>query len=224
MDEETIEQIRLKHWEEMRPVRKQMMKRTVRHILEQRYRGRFAVLDVIRKECAVTISWEFMESVENQSKYKVMGLMREMSLVPDPSYDMDSLVVKTDGKGSVQLDLEEGCSYYFEFFFDDVEQLEKCTVDEYQKKFFDCLYFQVAVPLSDDSKSLFKKAAKIERNPEEMIQHESDKYLGLQDKFDEMLKIGIERIKSKKLSDDEEEDQIEKFKEHLESMKDRLKM
>jgi hypothetical protein len=208
----------------MRPLRGQQKKRTVRHILEQRYGGHLAVVDVIRKECAVTISWEFRPFIENPNKYNVMGLMREMSLIPDPSYDMDSLVAKADGKGSVQLDLEEGCSYYFEFFFDDVEQMGKCTVEEYSKNFCDRIYFQVAVPLSEDSKALFKRAEKIVRDPKEMVSHESKKYLGIQDKFDEELKAGIEQIKRKNISDDEKEDQIEKFKEHLESMKDRLGM
>jgi hypothetical protein len=218
------EQKKIKIFDEMSPNRAEQRKLTVRHILEQRHSGNFAIIDVIRKERSVTISWEFWASVKNPSNFKVMGIIREMKLIPDPSYDADGYVADTHGNGSVQLELEEGCSYYFEFLFANVKDLEKADETKEIKEYMDIVYFQVAVPMSNASKALFKKAAKIVHDPKENARHESGKYLDLLDTFDNELKNGVERIKQKKLSEEEEEDQIEQFKEHIAMMKEHLRM
>jgi predicted transcriptional regulator len=203
---------------ENQPFYEQRRRRTVRHILEQRYIGRFAVIEAVRKECGVKISWKFGAGIADPSKYYVTGVAREMSLVPDPSYDMDAIVAKVYGDGFVQLELQEGCSYYFEFHFNEIGQLDKCSdTSEYVRKYFDVLYFQVAVPLADEHKHLLKT---LDRRPEERVRHAVGQFLSVEDAFDEELKNGIEQIKSKKLPPEEEEERISRLVDKIKQLKE----
>jgi hypothetical protein len=198
--------------------REKYSQETVSRILEQRHWCRFALFYVVRKECKVNIRWEFHESAGNPNGWGVLGAMREMSLIPSPSYGMDSRIVNTVGNGFVELELGEGRSYYFEFWIDKTGDLGKYTVAEFLKEFSDCVVFQVAVPLSDAHKDLLKTLG---RSPEEAVEHRVQQFLKVEEAFDAQLKKGIEEIKSKNLSPEVEEERISRLVDLIELLRER---
>jgi hypothetical protein len=200
-------------------LRAKQIQRTVRCILEQRHWCRFALFYVVRKECTVNIRWEYHASAGDPNKYHVLGCIREMSLIPAQDHDMDDIVAKVYGNGSVELKLEEGRSYYFDFYIDKSEPLGDRTPEQHLKECSDCVSFQVAVPLSDAHKEILKA---LRRGPEEGVQHEVRQFLRLEDVFGEELKNGIEEIKRKKLPPEEEEERISKLVDRIKLLREHM--
>lgn len=199
------------------------IKDIVRGILEQEYVARFAKIYVTREECSVTIRWVFHRAVDSPNNYLVRGHIREMQLIPNESYPMEQEVCNGFGNGEVKLKLAEGCSYYFKFYFIETKKVDQDKGMEHTLEYYDIYTFQVAVPLSDEKRALLEKASLLAKDPEEMVRHETNQFLKLQNTFGEMLKSGIEQIKGKKLSEDEEEGEIEDLKERLDVLKMKLK-
>jgi hypothetical protein len=192
-------------------------------ILEQEYVATFAKIYVKREECSVTIRWVFHRAVDSPYNYQVRGHLREMQLIPDESYAFQQEVWNGFGNGEVKLKLVEGCSYYFKFYFIETKKADQDKGMKHARDYYDIYTFQVAVPLSDEKRALLEKAYLLAKDPEEMVRHETNQFLKLQNTFGEMLKSGIEQIKSKKLSEDEEEGEIEDLKERLDVLKMKLK-
>jgi hypothetical protein len=202
--------------------------RTVGYILEQEHLGTLVDIRVKRTGTLVEIAWQFKSWVKEDSRYRVYGGMREMSLFPDESYNMDQLIAKGYGNGSLRLNLEEGGSYYFDFRFFDGENIFKKIEEQGSKQagmeFYDFINFQVAVPLADKNRAAVRKLLDMEKDPQERAKHEVEKFVGLRDTFEEELRQGIEHIKLKRLSPDEEEDKIGELKDFIANLKDRMGM
>jgi hypothetical protein len=199
-------------------LRQKQSEEVVGRILEQRHWCRFAMFYITRNECKVSIRWEFHESMENPKDWSVLGCIREMSLIPSPLYGMDRIIVRTYGNGSIELDLGEGRSYYFEFYIDKDEQIGKRPVAEFLRDFSDAVVFQVSVPLSDAHKDLLKT---LDRSPEEAVEHRVGQFLKIEEVFDAQLKKGIEEIKSKNLSPEDEEERISRLVDLVASLRER---
>ena len=76
----------------------------------------------------------------------------------------------------------------------------------------------MVVPLSDENKKVLNE---VDRRPEARVKHAMGQFLDLEDTFDETLKNGIERIKQKKLSPEDESEQISRLVEHAAQLKER---
>lgn len=194
------------------------IRNTLKLMLEQQYVGRYAVVDVRRNGCEVTIKWRLGENAKPESDYKVIGLIREMSLHPSSNYNMEDMVIDQYGSGSCQLNLAEGRSYLILLYFFDPLWAQGFEGPDKNKSGSDCISFQVVVPLSDENKSILDK---IDHHPEKRVMHAMRQFLDLEDTFDEALRSGIERIKKKKLSPEDENEQIARFVEHTAQLKER---
>ena len=178
-----------------------------------------AILDVNRQENVVTIKWDLKESVENPQQISVTGTAWEIKFSPDLDAWTGGLIVSTDGSGSVRLELEEGISYQFKFFF-----MDKDTVNKEDKEMdLDVVFFQVAIPLSDERKALLRKAVTLNFQPEEAIHHEVESFMGKRAALDEALKDGIAQIKAKKLRPKDEKEAIEDLNLHVKSLINKFK-
>ena len=191
---------------------------TLKRMLEQSHDGKYAIVDVQRNGYVVTIKWRFRENISLENEFHVMGLIREMSLHPSSDYDMDDQIVDQYGSGSCQLNLQEGCSYLIALYFFDLLNGQKIEGPEKNRTGSDCISFQVVVPLSDENKKVLNE---VDRRPEARVKHAMGQFLDLEDTFDETLKNGIERIKQKKLSPEDESEQISRLVEHAAQLKER---
>ena len=204
--------------DELLAYREKHIQTTLRLMLEQTRYGRFTLVNVQRNGCAVTITWRFPKFDQTATDYKVIGQIREMSLIPDSNHDMDSMIIDQHGAGSCRLDLAEGRSYLVVMHIHNDAEIEKMGTPEFDKQHTDCVSFHVAVPLSDENKRVLDE---IDLHPEKRVKHAMGKFLDLTDTFDEELRSGIERIKKKKLSPEDENEQISRFVEHTAQLKER---
>ena len=122
------------------------------------------------------------------------------------------LIATGTGNGSVRLELEEGISYLFNFIF------LHPTDGEEDKVVIDQVYFQVAIPLSDERKALLRKAVTLNFQPEEAIHHEVESFMGKRTALDEALKNGITQIKAKKLRPKDEKEAIKYLTLYVQSL------
>lgn len=199
---------------EMKTNRRESRQLINNFILRQVHQCGLAQMEVVRQEHVVTVNWMIDASVGPPSDYFVCGAAWEIKLVPDHGVLDGGVIVSKDGNGSVRLELEQGCAYYFQFNFmrnNDLASLQ-------------AIMFQVAIPLSDERKSLLRKAVVLDLHPEERVRHKMQAFLDKQDAFDEMNEKAIERIKAKNLPPDEERQRIEDFNDYAKSVKDQLGM
>jgi hypothetical protein len=195
-------------------------------ILEQDYPFRWGRIDVARKKEILNIRWKL--TVANQSNYAVEAFVREMSLTPDVNLKKEKQIASTHGSGHVQLKLREGRSYQFRFLFLNNMEWERWEADGSKEdvtkndNLTKVVLFQVAVPLSEEKQALLEKIWALELEPEKKIQFEIESFLKKQDTFDAMRRLGIERIKARKLSEDDEESQVSDFEDHLAWLKNQL--
>ena len=199
---------------EMQTNRRETRQLMNKSILRQVHQCELAQVEVVRQENVVTLNWMINVAVESPDDYCVCGAAWEIKLVPDAGRLDGGVIVSKNGNGSVCLELEQGCAYYFQFSFmhkDDIKSIQ-ATI------------FQVAIPLSDERKSLLRKAVGLDLHPEERVRHKMQSFLDKQDAFDEMTEKAIERIKAKELPPDEERDRIEDFNDYAKSVKDQLGM
>ena len=165
-----------------------------------------AFVEVQRQENIVTINWKMKEWVEDPAQFSVSGSAWEIDLIPDPDKARTGGLIATGtGNGSVRLELEEGISYQFVFQF---LNLTTCNKEDVEPS-LDVVYFQVAIPLSDERKALLRKAVTLNFQPEEAIRHEVNSFIGKRAALDEALKDGIAQIKAKKLRPKDEKEKIE---------------
>jgi hypothetical protein len=194
---------------------------TVSRILEQSHESRWAKFTVTRKETDVRIEWKFLPSMAEPLKFIVFGHMREMSLIPDPSYDTEQLIALEDGNGSVNLGLEEGQSYYFQFI---ILNNPKCDLKNSSFDYADIIYFQVSVPLADENKIVVRRALESEHNSTAKIRYAAEKLLEQKDAFDQMVEEGITRIEAKNLPPKIKREKIKDWKEDIEQLKEKFGM
>lgn len=171
-----------------------------------------AFVEVQRQENVVTINWKLKESVANPQQVHVTGSAWEIDLIPDTKSDLTGgLIVSANGSGSVRLELEEGIAYQFEFQFVDLTERNEEDVEP----MVDVVFFQVAIPLSNERKALLRKAVTLNFEPEEAIRHEVNSFLGKRTALEDALKNGIAQIKAKRLSAEDEEEQIQDLSDHV---------
>lgn len=171
-----------------------------------------AFVEVQRQENIVTINWKMKKWVEDPNRIHVTGSAWEIDLIPGHEELTGGLIATGTGNGSVRLELEEGISYLFNFIFlhpTDGEK-DKVVIDE--------VYFQVAIPLSDERKALLRKAVTLNFQPDEAIRHEVNSFMGKRAALDEALKDGIAQIKAKKLRPKDEKEAIEDLNLHVKSL------
>ena len=193
--------------------RQNMAELRAEEALRQTPKCALASVEVEREENAVTITWELFGRKENAEKFYVLGLAWEIGFRPDPNDFLEGLIVETYGNGSKRLELEEGRSYLFEFSFsqtgNDVLALTS---------------FVVAIPLSDERKALLRKAVKLNSQPEEAIRHEVTSFLSKRAVREEELQKGIAQIKAKKLSSEDEQEEIKDFIDHVKVLSSKYKI
>jgi len=153
-----------------------------------------AFVEVQRQKNIVTINWKMKEWIEDPNQIHVTGSAWEIDLIPDPDACTGGLIATGTGNGSVRLELEEGISYQFKFQFLHPTDGEK--VDE--EVVVDVVFFQVAIPLSDERKALLRKAVTLNFQPDAAIRHDVDSFLDKRTALDEALNDGIAKIKAKK--------------------------
>ncbi|HLX70512.1 MAG TPA: hypothetical protein VKV04_12875 [Verrucomicrobiae bacterium] len=200
----------------------------VNSMLRQVHECPWASMEVKRQENKVTIEWAIKSSAGNPDRYIVTGTVADIALLPRPENYSHSFLHTGKGDGSVNLELEEGHSYYFEFTFLDEDEYN-AGVKRGQRggttgTLVDTILFLVGIPLSDERKELLRKAVKITSDPSEMVRHEIEQRMNLANTFDEMLKKAVEQIKAMELSQSEKEERIDQLKEDIERLKDRYGM
>ena len=171
-----------------------------------------AFVEVQRQENIVTINWKMKEWVEDPTQFSVSGSAWEIDLIPGHEALTGGLIATGTGNGSVRLELEEGISYLFNFIF------LHPTDGEEDKVVIDQVYFQVAIPLSDERKALLRKAVTLNFQPEEAIHHEVESFMGKRTALDEALKNGITQIKAKKLRPKDEKEAIKYLTLYVQSL------
>jgi hypothetical protein len=189
----------------------------VKNMLEQEHECDWIVVRAKRNGSVVAIDWEFDESVGNANEYHVSGTIWEIDLEPDSESLAGGLIASAKGNGWVRLELEEGSAYYVDFLVTRVEEVRDSR--DIQR-----ITFNIAIPLSDERRTLLRKAVELDQHPEEAIRSEFEEFFSKRETFDELYKCGIERIKAKNLPSEEAEEQIGDFKEYVAWMKEKFKM
>jgi len=225
MDGKKIEAVRKRTRELIRedPSRKRILEEagnklrtsTIKEMLTQHYYCPWAGITVVREGEMVTINWEFASCVLHPEYFYVIGTIEEIRFAPPDFGGADDVVVDHNGgNGSVQLKLVEGCVYYFYFTFMNRHPSLGKEVS------MEGITFQVAIPVRDSKKLLLKEV--LANDPGEVLRSKLENILNLEDSFDEWCKIGVERIKAKKLPPDEEKDKIRRFVAQASMLKNEL--
>jgi len=202
-------------------------KLVINAMLRQVHECSWASMEVKRQGNTVNIEWAMNRSAGNPDKFIVTATAADIALLPHHETYRHSFIYSGKGNGSVNLELEEGHSYYVEFTFMDED--EYTTRQKEQRRgstetLIQCIIFQVGIPLSDERKELLRQAVKLTSDPSEKARHELEKYLSLENTFHEMDKKAIEQIKALKLPEAEEEARIERFKEKSEQLRDEMRI
>lgn len=201
---------------EMLQTRREMIDAACQSILEQEYHCNTAIVSIKRERSSVTIEWRITEPDRNALDFAVNATMYEIDFIPNRAGFRGGAVVSTKGNGNIRLELEEGFAYYCNFIFMDIIEYNK---QNYSRDLISNIELQFAIPLSDERKSLLRKAVLLRDSPEERLRHDLRSFRNNQDAYDDMLRKGIEEIKSKGLNPDAERDQIEDFEDYAKSIK-----
>jgi hypothetical protein len=191
----------------------------VGQMLEQAHACRWARLDAKRDRDMLFIEWIFNASAGDPKRYSVEGGVTIIPIVPDPDPEKLFLthIVATNGNGAMSLKLKEGISYFFHFFFTDKKHFDA----EHIEGNVDVIMFQVAMPMSEETTAILTRAVKLEHDPEERVKEDLDIILRKTNAFNEKLRQSIEKIKAKALPLEEENREIENFKDEAERVKEK---
>jgi len=192
----------------------------VERMLEQAHASKWARLNTKRDRNILFIKWKFNTALGDSKRYSVSGKVTIIPIVPNP--DPEKLlwthIVSTHGDGETALKLKEGLSYCFHFFFIDILNFGPGKVEGN----VDSIMFQTAMPMSEETETLLKRAIESKRDPAiERLKEDLDIIRRKKSAFNERLRQGIEEIKAQGLPPDEEQKEIEDFKDEAEIIKEK---
>jgi len=187
----------------------------VRNMLNRKHQCRLADVAVAREGDALNISWEVKNYVNDASDVSCSAHSYNVDFFPDvDTFSGNELFSGYRGDGNCTVKLEEGCCCYIMMLW--VDTCPKAS------KELAAVIFVEGVPLTHESRAILRKALLHERNPEERIKHEMDSITKKHEAYDEALRVGIERIKAKKLPPDEEEEKIQDYRDAAAQLRDKL--
>jgi hypothetical protein len=172
----------------------------------------WASLTAEREADTLKLTWESSRGKDHN--FRVIVMVYEISLYSEPGITTFQYLDRNNRDGGVKVKLQEGDSYLFKCFFYEGDEPDEPFV----------IMFHLGIPLSPEKKALLNKAVKMERNPEEKIGREVDKFFKNKNVFEEKYNEGVKRIKDKKLPSKKERAQIQDLKEDMEQMKEKYGM
>ena len=200
----------------------------IRHMTSDEYRGRWALVSVDRRNAVITVEWKY-NSLDLASQCDVMAYSRNIEFNPSVENAAHQYVGRFKGDGHFEVELAEGCSYFFELRFTNMSLFEqefrkrqKSKTEAVDATAINHVYFIVAVPLSAKARDLLKKAGKLENNAGEQILHVAQNLIDKENAFDEARARIIEEIKKKGLSPEEEEQRIERMVDMINQERERF--
>jgi len=190
--------------------------RVIREMAQKSLSFRYGAFDINREENVVTIKWTILAS-KKPEYISVTGHAGEIGFIADPDNINLGNIVSTHGSGSIRLELEEGCCYYFEFRLWDTDGLGKYDAPKADK--MSLVTFDVGIPLSAEKQLFLRKSFKSKKYQREIVSHELRTFFDVEEDIDEMCQQVIAQIKAKNLPEAEEQDKIQRFIEKAESLK-----
>jgi len=200
-------------------------KERIKYMTEQVHDGKWTTMYVRRTGDTMVINWEYREfAKEDPDNIHVLGSITEIDFIPEAHNLASSLIVSTKGHGTVRVKLEEGIYYLIQFVFvnEHTEFNEVAKKDPTNK--VDIINFHVAIPLSDDKKAALRDKSAKSKESHEVVRDKLEKFLTVQEAFEEMNRLAIERINARAISPEEKKRQIESFNAKAERLMDEMGM